>query len=235
MIFKNYLWFFPFCSFALGYFFIYYCVRTEKIETPHVIGKSIHEAILELTQANLNARIISEKDDFDLPAGTIISQRPAAKQYLKPYQSIFLVTTRKPNHFFAPPCLLQEKTEIEKKLLNQGIRPQFYSLASNYPLNTCIGQFPLENEPLENKNMVIYIADEYNHPIIWPDFRNHTYKEIKDFLESHTITARITTNTMRNESEIPDDARIINQHPKPGSLCVVTSKQKPYIQFHIDT
>lgn len=221
-------------QFLLGYFFIYYCVRTEKIETPNVIGKSIHEAILELTQANLNARIISEKDDFDLPEGTIINQRPAAKQYIKPYQSVFLVTTKKPQHFFAPPCLLQGKTEIEKKLLNQGIRPQFYPLASNYPINKCIGQFPLENEALENKNMIIYIADENNHPIIWPDFNAHTYKEIKIFLENHTMSARITTNTMRNELDLPDDALIINQHPKPGSLCVVTSKQKPYIQFHID-
>src|SRR5690606_10888770 len=92
---KNYLFVLPFCRFILGYSIMYKIFNTCTVETPHLIGKYIHEVLPALTQYNLNLRLIEQKEDSEIPEGIIISQIPTSGSIIKPHQSIFVITTKK--------------------------------------------------------------------------------------------------------------------------------------------
>src|SRR3972149_1541199 len=62
---KNYLWTLPFLLFITGYIGIQLLLAQPEVETPSLVGNSIHDAITLLSHNNLNARILSEKEDAD--------------------------------------------------------------------------------------------------------------------------------------------------------------------------
>src|SRR5205085_11984966 len=104
-----------------------------KLETPSVIGQHIHDAIKLLSTHHLNARILSEKEDLDLPEGIVISQSPVQGQKIKSQQSIFLVVTRRPPKAQAPRLFGLNNEESNANTQKKGIQLKSYSIESICP------------------------------------------------------------------------------------------------------
>jgi len=57
--------------------------NVDQIQAPALVGKQLQNAVALLSQKNLNVRFITQKEDPDLPHGTILSQTPAAGRNVK--------------------------------------------------------------------------------------------------------------------------------------------------------
>ena len=63
---KKYLWILPFLSFLLGYQFLSTLTTVHELKVPPLVGLSVTEAVKVLSDNNLNARIMAEKEEPDL-------------------------------------------------------------------------------------------------------------------------------------------------------------------------
>jgi beta-lactam-binding protein with PASTA domain len=234
MTIKQYLWILPFCSFLLGYYFLPLFFPHTPIQTPSLIGKSLYQALSIISPINLNIRILGEKEDYDLPDGTILYQAPHIGEKIKQNQAIFVVISKKPLHILAPSLLYKHVSVIEKETTEQNIPIKLWYVPSIRPSATCIAQFPCPQNPLKTDQSVIaYIAQNIEKPIICPDFRGKTIGIVKEFLEKYDIELDIIQSLFSNNS-YDNNAIIINQRPIAGSLILITESQKPRIQLQIN-
>jgi beta-lactam-binding protein with PASTA domain len=229
MRYAAYFWLFPFTAFLGGYFLADYFLPTKKVATPALIGLPIQKALELLADKQLYPHLVEEVLDPDLPAGTIISQKPTAHTPVRPGQSILIAVSKQPAKPHAPQCNGQTLASLEKKASTLGIKLRIYHLESHYPIGTCIGQWPAPDTELVEPKMLIYISAGNNKPVMIPDFRGRSLAEATDFCQQHDIPMappRTTSaETLSSEADI-----IIDQRPLPGSLL---QKESITLQFQV--
>jgi beta-lactam-binding protein with PASTA domain len=227
---KNILWIIPFACFAAGYFATRSYFAIAQFPIPCVEGKSLYEAVTELSNHQLSLKLLRIKKESEVPHGTIIRQIPAAGQMVKPRQTVFITVSEQPPLPPAPDMIGKPLEHIETELRTLGIRGKSYTIASAYPKNTCIAQYPAAHQPITDKVLTLYIAQPHSRPYILPDFTDMPAQEAIDLLESYDITPEIVDAKRRSPSKTP---LIIDQRPLPGSLIVLDSGSKPNIQLHV--
>lgn len=210
---RSFLWTFPFISFILGYFtFRLIFSLNKKIKVPAVIGIQIKDAVKILSDNNLNTKIIAEKEDNDLPDGTIITQNPFNID-VKPLQSIYLTISKKAPLKNAPQLEKKEINEITKICKKHGIKYKFYYVPSNQNKNYCVTQYPKANIPLEENKIIVYISNGNKKMVIFPNLKEMDLKYALEFLSLYSIKPKITAETENSKSQIIKD-----QRPIPGSI-----------------
>lgn len=202
--------------------------HTSEFATPSVVGTPIHEAFAILSAHNLNARLLEEKEDAYLPAGTVISQTPQAGQKIKPYQSLFMLLSKKPSHINAPYCLNKTNDEINKLLQKNSLRAKIYTLPSIYPQGLCFAQIPLPQEPIDTTMLTLYISDGNKKPIIWPNFTQLPVSEVTQFLQTHALEATIIHERPYPLPHTCTTCKVTDQRPLAGSL-ITLDPQKPCV------
>jgi len=207
---------------------MHHLFHIPEFTVPSVVGKNIHEAFAILSRHNLNGRLLEEKEDPYLPAGTVISQTPQAGQKIKPYQSLFMLLSKKPSHINAPHCLHKTNSQITTLLQEQKIRSKIYLLPSIYPKGLCFAQIPLPQEPIDNTMLTLYISDGSKKPIIWPDFTQLTVSDVTTFLHTHAIEASIIHEHPCSSNHTCISCIVTDQRPLAGSL-VSLDPQKPCV------
>ena len=222
---KKIFWLLPFLCFIVGYFAIQTLVHTPSISTPPVIGMSLHQAFIELSNHNLNIRLLDQKEDPDLPEGTIINQIPAAHQLLKPRQTVFLTLSRQPIVFKTPHIIGKTTEEIASIVSAIGGKLKIYEIPSSHRKRYCIGQVPAPESPFDSKILIAYISQGSHRPIIWPNFIGKNKDDVMDFLAPYQLDVHIVDNGQKGTT-------IIDQRPLAGSI--INLDQKPYIQLHVN-
>ncbi|GAG41516.1 unnamed protein product, partial [marine sediment metagenome] len=150
---QTYLWTVPFFCFIAGYLFLQWVSKVQYLEAPPLVGKQLQDAVAQLSGKNLNIRLIAQKEDPDLPGGTILSQSPAAGQKIKPHQAIHAVISKKPEKIIAPNLINKSKEVIDRELAALGLRSKIHFLPSNRPINSCITQHPAQGQPIEENKI----------------------------------------------------------------------------------
>lgn len=173
-------------------------------------------------------RLLEEKEDACLPTGTIISQTPQAGHTIKPYQSLFVLVSKKPSRVHAPHCLHKTGSDVQSLLQSQNIRAKIYTLPSIYPKGLCFAQIPLPQEPIEDTMLTLYVSDGNKKPIIWPDFRQLLVSDVINFLNTHTIEATVVHEYLVPANHICTSCTITDQRPLVGSL-IMLDPQKPCV------
>lgn len=212
-------WILPFISFLGGYQLLRFFDRKEVISAPKVIGQNINDAIKTLSSYKLNVRILNEKEDLDIPDGTIISQTPQEGQKVKSGQSIFLVITRKPANPTSL-CFFGQNVEESKDLArSKNINLKAYSIENIAPIDTCIAQSVLPDQQINDTNLIIYTSSGTNQIRILPNFKGYKLDEVKTFLEKYDIKFQLThNNNISDESHTCTTCNIIDQRPLPGAF-----------------
>jgi beta-lactam-binding protein with PASTA domain len=233
--FSDWLIVLPFVCFTAGYFFIAHFFGAKEIETPALIGKKLQEAARELSALNLNLRIVTEKPDAELQAGTIISQTPSAGKHIKENQSIFIVISKKLPHPLAPECLGKHRADLQKLCDTTGIHATWHYLEHALPKDLCFAQYPSAGTEITDR-MIIYVSSGEKKPIIWPNFTGIASEKVIDFLTSHDISAQIIqANHIPSISGASSEqsAVIIDQRPQAGSLILLDSGKMPRVQLQV--
>lgn len=219
----------PFLSFSLGYIFSFLISSHQSITVPSLIGNNISYAAKILSDAQLNLRIITQKEDADLPDGTIISQNPGAGHKIKENQAIYCIISQKPAELFAPTILNQRNDQITAFSQKEKIRIKNFFLESSYPCGLCIGQIPQPGSRLEQKILLAYIASS-NSKVLFPDLYGKYVPEVIEFFQPYGFSPTIVHKTNLEQDHHCKTCRIINQKPLPGSLVDISKPLNIQIQ-----
>lgn len=222
---KKAAWTIPFISFIAGYILMSGIIHVPTIETPLIVGSTINDAIIQLSQLNLNAKVINQKIDPDCQEGTIISQTPKPGSRIKPNQSIFLVITKQPDKPIAPNICGLNIDQAKSMLEKQGLKAKFFYIYSQYPKDTCIAQWPNGHDTFnqtKNNCLIAYISANQENLKILPDFRTLDINLIKEKLSSNNIEFIINSS---NNGQI-----VKEQRPLPGSFIDAPKGLKIHLQ-----
>lgn len=215
---KQLTWFIPFLCFLTGYYSMRFIYHTNQIETPSLIGMQLPDAFATLSAHNLYPRILQEREDSDLPSGTILGQTPAPKTQIKPQQSVFLIISKPAPLPRAPLCINASKKSIATQTQARKIRAKLYALPSIYPIDHAFAQYPAANQ-IVNDSMIVYMSSGTRKPVILPSFKNLTIKEAKEHLASQPITIQTThIGCAHGEPHDCNACIILDQRPLPGSI-----------------
>lgn len=210
---KNLLWALPFFSFALGYQLLDYLYTVDKITTPNLVGKHLTEAVRISSDSNLNLRILGEQIDPDLPANTILLQKPTLP-YIRPNQAIFVVISKKPELPVAPSLCGYHQAEITACLAQNKLKAKSYIVPSCLPKGQCVCQTPGANEPLDQQSLIVYLSAGSSNWMVMPNLTNLILSEVKDFLQSHNLKMNIKYLT--DPKSIAN--YVIDQQPAAGTI-----------------
>lgn len=223
---NHFSWLLPFISFFIGYWIAELFFGAQTITVPKLVGTSITQGIRQLSAQKLNIRIIAEKEDLDLPEGTIISQKPSPSQPIKAQQAIFVVISKKPQLKKTPYLLNKTADHAKNELIKQGIKYKEFNIDSNAPQNMIIAQYPAPKEPI-NGPVYIYKAVSPEQKFIFPSLKDRPFEEIQSFLARYNIKSTIT---YKNQSS-HENYKVTEQRPLQGTL--ISLKHPPHVQLHL--
>jgi len=214
---KKFLWVTPFIFFLSGYIIMGRVFASKTIDVPRVVGLPLHEGIKELSANKLNIRILAEKEDADLPVGTILRQTPSPQDKVKPHHSIFLVTSKKPPVATVPDLCNKPLQRCEELLQQNKIKYEVAFVSSPLPAHTCVCQYPQAGQPLNIKKMRLYISQPESSLYIFPNCLDENLVDVVEFLKLHTISPTISYYEGQPRYSM-HHYQVIEQKPLPGTL-----------------
>jgi len=233
MIDRSWWWPLPFACFVGSYLLMSLLFRVRQVSVPSLVGKDLRTALLHISDANLNARLVGEKEESELPAGTVIRQTPGRGQPVRPHQSIFLVTSRQPPPLIMPDLVGKQSEQVVRVIKEQGVKTKTFHVPSVYPSDTCIGQIPCPLAHVGRKSSFCYIAIPTTKPIIWPTFLGRPLEEVLSFLETHQIPAQVTHHGTTRTIHAQGDYTVVDQRPLAGSLITLEQERPPLVQLEV--
>jgi eukaryotic-like serine/threonine-protein kinase len=225
------LWALPFFSFLLGYYCLSWSSHRSHIQTPAVLGLPLQEAIKLLSTYQLNVRILKEKEDPDMPEGIIVSQSPDSDSKIKPYQSVFLVITRKPAKKEVPSLYGLSLSKAGLLAQEKAMPCKAYYLDSTQPQDTCIAQMPTPKLLLHNPSLITYISQGMSSIRIVPSFKGRSLDLVTAFLKECAIPYHIFYQTDEQKADQPEQLKIVDQRPLAGSF--IDFKRAPTVQLTV--
>lgn len=196
---------------------------------PQLVGKQSTEALRLLSDHALIAHIITEIDDAQIPAGTILQQNPAPASQIREHQVVHLVMSRKPPTQKTPFCVGKTVEEILTLSGELGIHVQPFYIPHHAPVNTCFTQYPASSTPLE-ESLIVYLASSDEKPFLWPSFIGKPLHIILDFLNNYNLQSHIIS---AHPGPISDTALVLDQRPLPGSYIPPSALSSLYIQLYV--
>jgi serine/threonine-protein kinase len=228
------LWLAPFASFIAGYLLIGLLYQNKVIPTPALVGLPLDKALIILSKANLNIRIIDHKDETDLEQGTILSQKPAPGTLIRQNQSLYVVIAQKPAPIQAPDIRNKKLPEATKLIESSSLQAKTYPMATQAPHNVCIAQYPQAGTVPDDKTVIIYYAQQNIKPVIMPNLKTKSVEDVSSFLMLHDLQATILHSAPVEPGHQCNRCIIIDQRPLPGSLITLTPDKPLQIQLQVN-
>lgn len=229
--FKDLYWVTPFVCFILGYQCFALFFYRSVIETPPIIGKTLSEATTILSNSNLNMRMITEQEDPDIPAGTIISQTPRAHSAIKPQQTVFFVLSKKPAQPRVPDVRGTTFDHYSKTLRDLKIRYRTFLVQSDKTEGTCLSQIPAAGNEIPTSGALLYIASSESDALLFPSCKGKSITEVKQFFDKYNIPVTIYHTHETSDYHTCDRCIVLEQKPLAGSF--VSLKEPFSVQLKV--
>ena len=228
-----FLWLIPFCCFLAGYFAFSLFLSRSSLSTPAVVGLSLQEALDTLAKKNLNARLLSHKEDAHLPAGTIVSQNPSAGSSIRPQQTVFIISSIVPPPAALPNCVGERAESAFKKLDASEIPYKAFFVPSNHPHGTCIAQLPAAHQILHTGSLTLYISQNPKQDyLIVPSFEGKPVHEVTQFLAASNIPFSLFHGHAVESTHDCTECQVVGQ--KPGAGSCIDRSAPPTVQLKVN-
>jgi len=122
---------------------------------------------------------------------------------------------------------------INQEVTALGLRTTAYSLASSYPHEYCLAQTPGAGEPLNNHQLITYIAAADEKPMLVPDFEGYPLEEVLQSLAQYDIQAKVTHERTPAKEHTCAACIVADQRPRAGSLISLKQLKQMQTQLHI--
>jgi len=215
---KYVLPFIPFACFFLGYLLCNLFFGNATYKTPQLIGLSLHQAIEQTSPYHITIQLVSEKECPGVSQGTIISQKPSPGRLIKSRQSILVVTTKLPPSAQAPQLVGKTEDQIISTTKTNHLKFKTYNLCYPAPKGSCVGQIPQPDQPVLDKKMIIYTAQDKPNKYLMPNLINKNLVEVVEFLKNHALNVTVFCQNQKITAPFLDTMVIVAQKPLPGSM-----------------
>ena len=208
----------PFLCFFSGYYLISRLMTVSVVATPRVVGLVLHDALKVLSAAQLQAQIIAEKEEPDLPDGLVLDQTPRPGQQIRLSQPLYLTIARAPEPPRAPALqgLTQAKAEHEARA--HAVRLRCHELESSYPVGYCFAQSPAAGDPLAEQTMDAYISAGMTTTRIFPSCTHRPVTEVEDFCKKLGMKVHIFHAHKVAADHVCTTCTVQEQKPLAGTL-----------------
>lgn len=204
----------------------------KVIETPALLGKTIHEAIRITSYKNLSLRLLDEKEDPDLPVGTIISQNPISNCPIKAHQSIMVVVSKKTDRK-APQLVGKSTEQIQEDLKKLSLTSKIYYVPGPQPQGLCVAQDPAPGSNLTDTTITLYMCKGKTGPYLFPNLRNKNLQITRTFLSSAPVNLEIIHSNATQEPHDCDSCVVTDQHPRAGSIVTLDTQKPIHVQLMV--
>ncbi|MCK4499110.1 PASTA domain-containing protein [Candidatus Babeliales bacterium] len=228
---KQFFWLSPFFLFLFGYYGAQHFVRKREVAAPHVVGKSVKQALLSVSNCGLNLRFLREQVDSDLPEGTILEQVPKHGDMVRLNQHVF-VTVSKCQPPIKSPLVLGFTHEVitaESKKL--GIQSKMCWLESYHPKNLCFAQSPGLGQSLEKRQLLAYLSLGHCKLFTFPDLKEQSLFQVREFLEKEGVTVDVFHPDKIAADHSCDKCIVYDQKPMAGAI--VDMAKRLYVQLAV--
>lgn len=222
---SRFLWLMPFASFIFGYLLVSFLHTQPVLHTPAITGKPLDQAVLILSESNLNIRVVGQKEETQLPEGTILSQTPAAGSTIKVQQALYVTIAKKPLPLAMPLLIGKSHAQAIAELEKLSLHAKIYHISSDQPEGTIIAQFPDQGFSTHEQSIILYAAKDPEKPIIMPSFKQRPLEQVISFLELNGITPTIL-HTQTTPDHRCTNCVVVDQRPLAGTF-FKRSKEKP--------
>lgn len=208
--------------------FLYGSRFLQEVETPDIIGKTITDAQVILTEKGLNIVVQNEVFSDEKPEGIILKQSPFPGEKIRPGKRIY-VTISKGNKTVEVPDLVGVKLEKAKQILNDRGLSKFNVtevFSDVVQVGIVISQEPLpQNRVLLSSTIFLKVSKGPVKAKI-PDLTSKTKDEALKLLTK--LELKLVEDGTEPSSQIPA-GKIIRQDPPAGSMLVKDSVVKVVI------
>lgn len=228
MVMQKYLFVIPFFCFIVSYSIMYKVCVIRDIKTPYLIGKYTHEALSLVAQNDLTIKLMEQKEDVDIPEGIIINQIPSAESLIRSGQSIFVVTTKKPQK---KPVLQYVGLTIDDIIPlceKAEVKYHIHYVSHLFPRGTCFAQYPQQGQCIEKNTIILYISSGNNKPVIWPRFIGKNVGEVSEFLCEYGMEPHIVCNTPNAVHAV-----VVDQRPMAGTLLTLDDQKAVSVHLRV--
>ncbi len=216
----------PFCCFFLGYYAIRATLHKKELITPNLTGKTLQGGLVTLFGCGLNIRLAREKEDTDIPEGTILEQFPSTGEAIRLNQTVFVTISKKPKPKLTPNFLEMKYKDILLNGQELNIQPTIIWLQSNYPKELCISQFPSPQKPITEENFTIYLSTGSCSLFTVPNLRGQQLFEVEEELKKYNVSLETIGI---NNTDLRRNWIIVDQKPTAGSI--IDLNKKLYMQI----
>ena len=220
----------PFACLCIGYACCSFFFTKQAIKTPNIIGKNIIQATKELSDQKLALRIVAYKECLDIPEHHIINQIPQAGTSLLPQQTILVSISQKADPTKTPPLVGLSMQEAIQQCNEKKISVIHIKVPSSLPQALCIGQIPSANEPLLEKQLILYDSFSEKKWALFPNLQGKRLSEIHEAFNTYDVKI-----TSFHTTQIPHDhvcnCPIIAQKPLAGTYIDLKKHITLQIQF----
>jgi len=193
----------------------------ERIEVPSLVGKSVMEAVLLLSEHDLSLRVVGKEYSSQIPRGVIVSQIPSPGVRVNKNRRIEVVISEGTRLVNTPLLMGKGLAEAKIYLFQQGLKLGSISYTySNLPKGEVISQDPPPEVDMsrdEGVNLLISLGPRETQ-FFMSDLIGEKVERAKQLTERLSLKIGEIKEVPSSGSE----GVIISQFPSPGSL--VTDK-----------
>lgn len=210
----------PFLVFLLGYIGAYLLLQKSYVIVPNILGKSMRDGALALSQRGLFLAVLKEQVDPSLQDGTIIHQLPMPGQQSHFQKPVYVTIIKKVDAKKIPPFYGLTAKEAEELGKKTKLSITIVTLPVGYSNGMCFAQNPTAGSLSRDGKTIVYVAGGANQLRMIPDVRGLPYEEAAQLLTKAGITHELFNVRDAGELSLPDH-KIIDQRPRSGTFAPI--------------
>lgn len=212
----------PFFVFAIGFYGTALLIRRETFLVPSVVGLSVSEAVLVFSKptAQLTPRILAEREDDTMPAGTVIAQTPQAGQRVKSQQRIYLTVSKSREKSVIPDFVGLSLIDSAARAAQKRIVLKSFTIDDLAPAGSVIAQNPLPGSLYTDAPVSLYVSSGVETTLrIVPDVTGINLDEVTRASAQQGIKVMV----LDTPSALEGQQVVVAQRPLAGSIVDATN------------
>ena len=189
----------------------------QPVAVPNVLGMTQADAQAAIVAAGLSVGPVAQGSSETVPAGSVMSQNPAADAMRLPGTAVDLTVSQGPQPVAVPDVIGRTQTDAQAIITGAGFAigelTQAWSAA--VPTSCVIGQEPVAGTVMIPGTAVNVVVSQGPQPVAVPDVSGKTQAEAQAAITGAGLT--VGAITQEYSDAVPEGA-VVGQNPAAGSL-----------------
>jgi serine/threonine-protein kinase len=193
----------------------------KEVSTPDIVGKSLYDAVSELSKDGFGLKMDGEETNQNVPAGTILRQNPLAGMFVREGKVIKVTISRGGEIVYVPNLVGQSIRSADISLrsatLVMGEVSKKYSVV--FGKDTIMAQDIIAGTKVDKDSVVNLIVSDGPPPegtIFMPNFVDKNFQEVLQWSSQTGIAINIIKEGESSSEPIDSSIGIIiDQYPEP--------------------